>query len=165
VAKPWLIVVGIIIMILGAGGTIFTMPFVDQAACSGKGLFGSLTQLNEINQKICSQNRMFLWGSVALGIVGIGLLVGGATIPAKTTLHKTRDEWLCEHCEFQTKLEEDLIEHYKLQHSEKKDDSFNRKYGKKPIPDENLDLIKRRYAQGEISKEEFQQMKKNFEKS
>ena len=51
-ANTGLIVGGIIIMILGAGGTIFALPFVEQTACSGQGLFGSLAQLNEKNQKI-----------------------------------------------------------------------------------------------------------------
>lgn len=167
-ANTGLIAGGIIIMILGAGGTIFALPYVEQVGCSGQGLFGSLAQLNEKNQKICAENRMLLWGAVALGIVGVGLLVGGAALPAKTlnkNPQETRKEWLCEHCKFQTNLEENLIDHYKEQHSEKNDDSFNRKYGKKPISDENLTILKRRYAQGEITKEEFEQMKKDLENS
>ena len=68
-------------MILGAGGTIFALPYVEQTACSGQGLFGTLAQLNKETQKTCAENRMLLWGAIALGIVGIGLLVGGAVLP------------------------------------------------------------------------------------
>jgi len=68
-------------MIFGAGGTIFALPYVEQNACSGQGLFGTLAQLNKETQKTCAENRMLLWGAVALGIVGIGLLVAGAVLP------------------------------------------------------------------------------------
>jgi len=56
----------------------------------------------------------------------------------------------------------DLIEHYKEQHADEKGDTYHRKYGLSP---ETLEILKRRYAQGEITKEEFQQMKKDLENS
>lgn len=154
-------------MVLGAGGTIFALPFVEHPACSGQGLFGSLAQLSERNREVCAENRMFLWGTVTLGIVGIGLLVGGAALPGKTKTdyeipQEIRKEWFCEHCEYKTKAEVDLIEHYKLDHAEKKSDSFQRKYGKKPISQENLEILKQRYAKGEITKEEFDKMKNDL---
>ena len=129
-AKAGLIVAGIILMVLGAGATIFALPFVEQTACSGQGLFGSLAQLNEKTRQTCAENRMFLWGAVALGIVGIGLLVGGAAIPSKS---KTQTQ--------EVKKEE-------------------------PKPDEtSIEILKERYAKGEITKEEFENMKKDLENS
>ncbi len=101
---------GIILMVLGAGGTIFALPFVEQTACSGQGLFGSLAQLNERNQEVCAENRMYLWGAVALGIVGIGLLVGGAVMPSK------KRTWICEFCNYATSTEAEMINHKNQKH-------------------------------------------------
>jgi len=165
VARGGIIGVGIILMVLGAGATIFALPYVEQTACSGQGIFGSLAQLNEKNKEICAENRMYLWAAVALGIVGIGLLVGGAAMPSETKTQEVRKEWLCEYCEHKTKVKADLIEHYKLDHAEKLDDSFYLKYEKKQISPENLEILKRRFALGEITKEEFENMKKDLENS
>ena len=88
-----------------------------------------------------------------------------AVIPGKKKEDETRKEWICEHCKFKTKAEVDLIEHYKEQHADEKGDSYQKKYGKKPLSPETLEILKQRYAKGEITKDEFDNMKKDLENS
>ena len=104
-----------------------------------------------------------LYGVYGSGILGLILIVVGSVVSPHEKPPETRKEWICEHCDFKSKEEVDLIGHYKEQHADEKGDTYHRKYGKKPPSPESLEILKRRYAQGEITREEFDKMKKDLE--
>ncbi len=155
-----------------AGETVSnTIPNVVAFCESGIGQFA---QLSPEIVKICSEFNTFMLGIYGSGLLGIILIIVGAAVPSSNqrvvevyheTPQETRKEWNCEHCDFKSEEEMDLIEHYKKQHADEKGDSFHRKFAKKPLSPETLEILKRRYAQGEITKEEFEQMKKDLENS
>jgi len=139
-----------------------TIPKVVAFCDSGLGQMGQwLAQV----VMVCSEFKNFMLGIYGAGIGGLILIIVGAVIPGKKKEDEIRKEWICEHCKFKTKDEVDLIEHYKLDHADKKGDSYQKKYGKKPLSPETLEILKQRYAKGEISKDEFDNMKKDLENS
>jgi len=180
VARSEVITVGALLLLVAIIGYYFPMPFTlagepasnaipNVVAFCDSGI-GQFAQMSPEIVKICSEFNTLMLGIYGSGILGIGLIIVGAVVPGKrheepTYVKDKRKEWFCEHCDYKTKAEEDLIEHYKLDHAEKKGDSFQRKYGKKPISAETMEILKRRYAKGEINKEGFEQMKKDLENS
>ena len=174
-----ILIAGIVLLIIAGIGFIFpindrgySITQINEICTSDLGLLGKL--FSEDLQKVCLEYSYLTYGIYGFGLIGIILIIVGAVVPSQNLkvstvyhekTHENRKDWLCEHCKFQTKTEQDLIEHYKTEHSEKKGDTFDRKYGKKQISSENLEILKRRYAQGEITKEEFEQMKKDLENS
>ena len=148
-----------------------TIPQVVAFCDSGLGQFA---QLSPQVVMVCSEYNTLMLGIYGSGLLGIILIIVGAAVPSSNqrvvevyheTPQETRKEWNCEHCDFKSEEEVDLIEHYKKQHADEKGDSFHRKFAKKPLSPETLEILKRRYAQGEITKEEFEQMKKDLENS
>jgi len=148
-----------------------TIPQVVAFCDSGLGQFSQM--LAQVVM-VCSEYNNFMIGIYGSGLIGIILIIVGAVVPSSNQRvievyhekpQETRKEWNCEHCDFKSEEEVDLIEHYKEQHADEKGDSYHRKYGKKPLSPETLEILKRRYAQGEITKEEFEQMKKDLENS
>jgi hypothetical protein len=163
--KVGLLLAGIILMAIGALG--FLSMSQNLADCgSFVGQVGR-TFSSQVNQKCQTANMIQIGGGI-LFVIGLGLTIGGSVMSSESkherdmTKSESRKDWLCEHCDFKTKAEVDLIEHYKEQHADKTGDSYHRKYGKKPISSENLEILKRRYAQGEITKEEFDRMKEDL---
>ena len=179
-AREEFVLIGVLLIVLAGGGYFIAIPFTlagesvsitipNVVAFCDSGI-GQFAQMSPEIVKICSEFNTLMFGIYGSGILGIGLIIVGAVVPGKrheepTYVKDKRKEWSCEHCDYKTKAEEDLIEHYKLDHAEKKGDSFQRKYGKKPISAETMEILKRRYAKGEITKEEFEDMKKDLENS
>jgi len=106
----------------------------------------------------------FSWIVVLVGVVISIILIrkwskewnekcGMPVVSSHEKPQETRKEWICEHCGFKSEEEVDLIGHYKEQHADEKGDTYHRKYGKKPLSPETLEILTRRYAQGEITKE------------
>ena len=129
---------------------------------------GQFSQMLPQVVMVCSEYKNLMMGIYGSALLGILLIIVGVAKPSKSkgkkdAHHETRKEWICEHCDFKSKEEVDLIGHYKEQHADEKDDTYHRKYGKKPPSPETLEILKRRYAQGEITKEEFDKMKKDLE--
>jgi len=134
-----------------------TIPQVVAFCDSG---LGSLAQLSPQVVMACSQYNTFMMGIYGAGIGGLIMLIIGAIIPGKK--EEEEKELRCEYCEFKTKSETELTEHYKLDHAEK--GAYQKKPEKVPLSPETLEILKQRYAKGEISKEEFENMKKDLEK-
>jgi len=138
--------------------TNLTIPKVV-AFCDS--MYGQIGQMLAQVVLVCSEFKNFLMGIYGAGIGGVILLIVGAVIPGSKK--EDEKELRCEYCEFKTKAEVDLIEHYKLDHAEK--GAYQKKPEKVPLSTETLEILKQRYAKGEISKEEFENMKKDLENS
>jgi len=135
-----------------------TIPKVVAFCDSGMGQIGQMLAQVVL---VCSEFKNFLMGIYGAGIGGVILLIVGAVIPGSKK--EDEKELRCEYCEFKTESETELTEHYKLDHAEK--GAYQKKPEKVPLSTETLEILKQRYAKGEISKEEFENMKKDLENS
>ena len=150
----------------------WTIPRVNDLCTSGFGQLGQFF-IGDIQQG-CNEFRYLTYVVYGSGLIGIVLLIVGAVVSSQNQrdsqvyhekTYKNRKEWSCEYCKFKTNGGEELIEHYKVLHPKAKTDSLHRKIAKKPISNENLEILKRRYAQGEITKDEFDKIKQDLENS
>jgi len=183
-AREEFVLIGVLLIVLPVVGYFIPIPFtlagetvsntIPNVVAFCESGIGQFAQLSPEIVKICSEFNTLMLGIYGSGLFGIILIIVGAVVPSSNqrvvevyheTPQETRKEWNCEHCDFKSEEEVDLIEHYKKQHADQKGDSFHRKFGKKPLSPETLEILKRRYAQGEITKEEFEQMKKDLENS
>jgi len=180
VANGWVVALGIFLLIITAIGYFspvndqgHTAIMLDELCTSAVGQLALFFGNQDVVQG-CQYMKMLTFGIYGFGLIGFILIIVGAVVPSSNQRvvevyhekpQQTRKEWNCEHCDFKSEDEVDLIEHYKGQHADEKGDSYQRKYGKKPLSPETLEILKRRYAQGEITKEEFEQMKKDLENS
>ena len=92
--------------------------------------------------------------SILLGIIGAILFIAGNTI------RETISNYICGYCNFVAKTERELYNHSLT--CEKKNQETSKNNSQKS---NSLDIIKERYAKGEITKEGFENMKKDLENS
>jgi len=164
-----IISIGCLFLVIAIIGYIFpiaseenySIPQVVALCNSGMGQLGQAFSGDFV--KACSDYSGLLMGVYGSGVLGLILIIVGVVVSPHKKPQETRKEWICEHCDFKSKEEVDLIGHYKEQHADEKGDTYHRKYGKKPPSPETLEILKRRYAQGEITRDEFDKMKKDLE--
>ena len=94
---------------------------------------GQFAQLSPEVVRLCSEFNNYRLGIYAAGIIGIIMIIVGAILP------KTKKELIYDANTGKTEY----------RNSEKEDDPLN--------------ILKKRYAQGEITKEEFEDKKKDLE--
>ena len=162
--KTGTLVTGIILMIIGAIG-YFSM----QQSLSDCGSFvGQLGRFfsQDISQQ-CQMAQLIQIGSAIFGVIGLGLTIAGAV--AKGGESKRPKEFYCKHCGFVSETLDAIRAHVQYQHenssitSENQDDkaTFNQKIDNDDL--KNLGILKERLAKGEITKEEYDELKKEFE--
>lgn len=151
-------------MILGAIGFFGIQQSLSDCG-SFVGQIGRFFSQN-ISQQ-CQMAQMIQIGSAIFGVIGLGLTIAGAV--AKGEVSKKPNEFYCKHCGFVSDSLDAIRAHVKYQHeknsvnSKNQDDKTN--LGQKTDNDDlkNLGILKERLAKGEITKKEYDELKKEFE--
>jgi len=152
VANGQILAIGLLLIILAVAGYItpmsvtladttvnLTIPKVVAFCDSGIGQFSQM--LPQVVM-VCSQFNTFMFGIYGAGLIGLGLLIGGAV------MKQTKEELEAKYS--RGELTKDEFENeLKDRDSEEDNDS--------------MEILKKRYAKGEISKDEFDKMKKDLE--
>jgi putative membrane protein len=145
VTRSELIGVGVVLIVLAVAGYITPMSVtlaesranltIPQVVAVCNSGFGQIGQMLPQVALVCSQYNTFMFGIYGAGLIGIILIIVGAVVSGK---------------------DKELI--YNV-------DTGKTKYRSIENEDESLDILKKRYAQGEITKEEFEDKKKDLENS
>ena len=134
------LIAGIIFMMLSATGYAYLAePLRDCESFLGQ--IGR-TFSSEISQN-CQISNLLLIGVAVFGVLGLGLMIGGAAAKGK-------------------KSEVSYEEFKKCEESAKKTQSTQEKLQDDNL--KNLGILKHRLAKGEISKQEYNELKQEFEK-
>jgi len=162
--KTGLLVTGIILMIISAIGY-----FSIQQALSDCGSFvGQLGRFfsQDISQQ-CQMAQLVQIVSAIIGVIGLGLTIAGAV--AKGGESKRPKEFYCKYCGFVSESLDGIRAHIQYQHEkssiklEKQDNKENLDQKIENDDLKNLGILKERLAKGEITKEEYDELKKEFE--
>jgi len=87
-----------------------TIPKVVAFCDSG---FGQFAQMSPQVVLVCSEYKNFMMGIYGSGLLGIILIIVGAVTHTKKSVHSP---YVCEHCNFIGKTEEELWNHYNNVH-------------------------------------------------
>lgn len=149
------LIAGIVLLIVAIIGFTSSANTVSQ----GQTLPGQFGQL--INSQYAQQYQQANYSEYAfggLGVIGLGLLIYGAAA-------RNKSKFICGYCDYETEIEDNLYVHYERQHRkdnlrQEADDNMSSKE-KKNL--RYLGILKERLAKGEISKEDYDELKKEFE--
>ena len=149
--KAGTLAAGIILMVIGVIG-FFSM---QQAAMDCGSFVGQLGRFfsSNISQQ-CQTVQIIQIGSVAIGVIGLGLTIGGAVAKGgkpQMTRWKNPQEY----------LKEEYNAGYEESRPRTKSDSYKKKLKEDDI--KNLGILKERLAKGEITKEEYYELKEALE--
>ena len=141
-ARGGIIGIGIVLIVLAVAGYITPMSVtladttvnltIPQVVAFCDSGFGQISQMLAQVVMVCSEYKNFMMGIYSAGIIGIILIIVGIVLP---------------------KTNKELI--YAV-------DTGKTEYRSTEKDDDILDILKKRYAQGEISKEEFEKLKKDL---
>jgi len=142
---------GIILLVIAVIGFTSTSSSISEKQTSLGEVERFLSQDSRDSYQINSIAQLAFGG---LGVIGLGLTIYGAAASGNP---KQQSLFHCEYCEYSAVHYAD-VKHHMLTSCSKKPKSAS-------VNDDvkNLGILKERYAKGEISKEEYDDLKKEFE--
>ena len=141
---------GIILLIIAVIGFTNTTNSVTEKQSSLGQVERFLSQDAQNSYQANSMGQMIF---AVLGIVGLGLTISGAVASGKP---KQGSMFRCKYCLVTRERYEDIRSHMSTCSSKPKTSSENDDV-------KNLGILKKRLAKGEISKKEYDELKKEFE--
>ena len=144
------LITGIILLIISVIGFTSTANTISEQQSTRGEIERFLSEESSSNYQGTQYAQLGFGG---LGVLGLGLLIYGAAAKGEK---KSKRGFYCKSCGHTSNSLELLRDHIQSNHNKKSNDSKQDDYT-------NLGIIKERLAKGEITKEEYEELKKEFE--
>ena len=113
-ARLGVLITGIVLLIFGVIGyqipvtnTGYTIPGANNLCNTDLARLGQL--FSGDLQQVCGQYQLMLYGIYGLAIIGIILIIVGATIPK--SFQKSKSKYICGYCKYVAESERELHNH------------------------------------------------------
>ena len=154
------LVAGIILLIIAIIGFTSSANTVSQ----GQTLPGQFGQwINPQAAQQYQQANYSEYGFGGLGAIGLGLLVFGSVTTTKTASKKSESVWKCDYCNFESTNRNEVVEHEQKYEHKKSKPKRNEESTEESDNIRYIGILKERLAKGEISKKDYDDLKKEFD--
>ncbi len=148
------LVAGIVLLFISVIGFTSSTNTVAEQQTTG----GQIERFfSEDSQTSYQVNQFAQLGFGGLGVIGLGLLIYGAAAKGGSGRSNDFKGFYCKHCGFPSGTLEGIQTHMQIKHKNNSKDSDKQDDLK------NIEILKERLAKGEITKEEYHELKKEFE--
>jgi len=149
------LITGIILLIISVIGFTSSSNTVAEQQTSLGQIERFFSQDSQTSYQV---NQYAQLGFGGLGVLGLGLLIYGAAAKGES-VRKSNDfkGFYCKYCGFPSGTLEGIRTHMQYKHKNDSNDSDKQDNLK------NIEILKERLAKGEITKEEYHELKKEFE--
>lgn len=148
------LVAGIILLIIAVIGFTSTSNMIAEKQTTGGQIERFFSNDAQTNYQA---NQYAQLGFGGLGVLGLGLVIYGAAAKGESRRESEAQEFYCKYCGFVLESLDGIRAHVQYHHKKSTTDS------KKQDDVKNLGILKERLAKGEITKEEYDELKKEFE--